>query len=87
MNWHEGDMAILVHFEGDVVPSTEERFFGEECEIICPAFLDRHDWIIRVCGELRATSERHLRKPYDGHEKCEWKDCIFQPKVLELVER
>jgi hypothetical protein len=86
MNWKIGDLAIIVHFEGDIVPPHEEKFIGEECEIIGTSH-GYLDWEISVCGTTKYVSERHLiKRPYDGNELCEWSDCIFQPKVLELVE-
>ena len=90
MNWSPGDSAILVRFDGDIVDDCQKQFIGEECELIARAV--RHDWQISVCGETKYCSERHLRKPYDGHGICSehetnllWKMCDWQPKETETV--
>jgi hypothetical protein len=93
MNWKAGDVAIIA--TNTICLPVDNSLKGATCELV--TYLgSQHDFGICVinncwealdsCGKSVWVDEKCLRKPYDGNELCEWSDCVFQPKVLELVE-
>ena len=98
MSWKAGDKAILADVGSKPFCNgggNAQSWEGAECTLIeylgdskYPDGIMKDAWVVQADRILWAA-ELCLRKPYDGHEPCSWEDMldIFQPKVLELVER
>ena len=85
MNWKAGDEAIIS------VPTKDDiaKVSGKTCvlyEYLGTTMISGINvncaWSVIVDGVFCACAEPLLRKPYDGNELCEWKDCVFQPEVV-----
>ena len=95
MNWQIGDVAI--------VRNTVDPFFyeyvGTECTIVTinpRYYLVDTAYAVRLLDNaIVGAQEIHLRKRDDNddvahddsRDKCEWSDCVWQPKEPVTVER
>ena len=92
-NWKAGDIAIICnnYMTSDSDPI---KYRGVTCVLV--RYVGLHEtetsrvmnaWEVDTDTTTLWVNECVLRRPYDGNEIVEWSSCIFQPKVLELVER
>ena len=92
MNWKAGDTAIFI------ANNAKDDIAGVSgATVILLKFVGRHNdvynaWHVQLVDKISVrgkteccVDEKALRKPYDGNELCEWKDCIFQPKELVVT--
>lgn len=95
MNWQVGDVAIV----RNTVNVYFYKYVGTECTIveIKPYGYARNtDYTVRLSDSMVVgAQEIHLRKRDDdddaahddSRDKCEWSDCVWQPKEPVTVER
>jgi hypothetical protein len=82
MIWKPGDVAIIDGCRND--PSVN----GTTVTVTSHEYLFKRDNgtegpCVDISGATRPQAFTSiLRKPYDGHEPCEWSDCIWQPSEV-----
>ena len=87
MNWKPGDLALIecssslkdtLNIHGKTV--TLIKYIGNGTVIGEVKMTASDLWHID-CGQGNQTYGREstFRKPYDGHDKCSWEDCIWEP--------
>ena len=87
MNWHAGDIALLVD-DGNVIQKYM-HCVGCLCTLTHYRGPDpvKPAWDVNIDGAMFIADETALRKPYDGNELCEWEDMkdIFIPRELVVT--
>ena len=88
MSWKAGDVAII-----DVADSRKDlaNLQGQKVRLVkflgpMEPYPHKDYWALEGACFAR---EACLRKPYDGHDKCSWEDCIWEPDLvgIKVTER
>jgi len=92
MNWKAGDAAIIAD-SAIAAQDTAKKYIGCHCTLIefegsvvggehGKNFSATRCWRAESDGQIIWADESVLRKPYDGHDKCSWQDCVWEPDLI-----
>ena len=91
MNWKAGDTAIICNckkypeWNGEMITVQSTPFIDPKDGVMNRLSQHSDWWDVRSDSKDVYSREVCFRKPYDGNELCEWKDCVFQPRELVVT--
>ena len=93
MSWKAGDVAIFVNPKHDFI--SLEPYVGTEVIVTNVMPRPSCEQTVRIPGSNNGTKwvdiwsvmNFNLIKPYDGHDKCSWSECIWEPDLIGVTEQ